>query len=158
MKLWISKNNTNIQIPCTRQGLRLRFERGVDCEVRRALLEFAAWLRTEFNFPVRLLVYVKSAEMIKCRDGDWAYGTCLCPNELSVEPYIRLATGDYGKLCEEFGKDNALATVLACMAHELTHYYQWLGNADEDEKLTERQAKYYASKIVDMYAQTREHP
>jgi hypothetical protein len=42
-----------------RKGLRIRTEAGVHPEVKRACLEFAKWLRTEYNFPIRVVVYLK---------------------------------------------------------------------------------------------------
>ncbi|EOO25981.1 hypothetical protein ICM_00435 [Bacillus cereus BAG1X2-3] len=44
------------------------------------------------------------------------------------------------------------------IAHELTHYFQWIN----DIKLTrigyERQATTYSGYIIDEYKETREHP
>ena len=69
----------------------------------------------------------------------------------TLEPYIRLAAGDFCKLTEKWGKDEAIAATLRSLAHELSHYYQWLN----DLKLTpigeERQATSYAYAIVEEY-------
>jgi hypothetical protein len=40
-----------------REGLRIRCDKEVHPEVRRACLEFAKWLRNEFEFPIRVVVY-----------------------------------------------------------------------------------------------------
>ncbi len=74
------------------------------------------------------------------------------------EPYIRLAVGDYNELSLECGKDRALASYLHCMAHEITHYYQWVCDVSLSDMQAERQAKYYADTILARYAETREHP
>jgi len=41
-----------------REGLRVRFEPGVDSEVRRAILKFISWLRLQTNFPIRVVIYM----------------------------------------------------------------------------------------------------
>lgn len=48
-----------------RQGLRIRCEQSVHLEVRRACLEFGKWLRQEFEFPIRVVVYLKKGYQIK---------------------------------------------------------------------------------------------
>ena len=74
------------------------------------------------------------------------------------EPYIRIAAGDYNELANHLGKDNALASILLSLAHELTHYYQWINNIQLTPVGREWQAARYANYIIDEYASTREHP
>ena len=85
-------------------------------------------------------------------------GTFFEPFLSSDEPHIRIATGDYNELENEVGKDNALASILLSLAHELTHYYQWINNIQLTPVGRERQAARYANYIIDEYASTREHP
>ena len=61
-------------------------------------------------------------------------------------------------LANHLGKDNALASILLSLAHELTHYYQWINNIQLTPTGRERQATKYANYIIDEYASTREHP
>ena len=82
-----------------RSGLRLRFERNVDPELRRGCLEFAGWLREQYEFPMRIPVYIKAAKLLRAMDGELVYGTCFCPERLDVEPYIRIAAGSYPEQC-----------------------------------------------------------
>jgi hypothetical protein len=42
-----------------RTGLRIRSLKGVEPEVRRACLEFGKWLRDNYEFPTRVVVYLK---------------------------------------------------------------------------------------------------
>lgn len=142
----------------TRKGLHIRCEKGVDPEVKRALLEFGKWLRSEYVFPVRVTAYIKSTEYIKAMDGDLVSATFFGPFDKNEEPYIRLATGDYPAICSKRGKDNALASIIASLAHELTHYFQWLNDIKLTEIGIERQAKKYAIFILNEYSETREHP
>ncbi len=52
------------------------------------------------------------------------------------------------------GRDNALASYLVSLAHEIIHYEQWLKN----NEFYERGVAVKASNIVDKYASTVDHP
>lgn len=123
---WSCPPGQGAAMPGRRGGIRLRFDPGVDPEVRRALMQFVRWLQTQYAFPVRVPVYVRAAERLLCRDGDLACGTFLGPSDPEQEPYIRLAVGDYLQLLAAWGQDSALASILRSLAHELTHYFQWV--------------------------------
>lgn len=160
MHIWTLENwkkfypeNSNV-----RHGLRLRFDTDIDPEVKRALKEFGKWLRTEFYFPIRIPVYVKAQKKIKAKDGEMVYGTFFEPCNRYDEPYIRIAAGDYPNLLNKWDKDNALASNLSCLAHELTHYFQWINALELTDIGRERQATKYASYILSEYSETREHP
>ncbi|MEH7299994.1 hypothetical protein [Neobacillus drentensis] len=138
-----------------RTGLRIKSEPGVHPEVRRACLEFAKWLRKEFEFPKRVVVYLKNDYQIKNRfTKELVSATFLAPFDKSVEPYIRIATGDYMELLAENGQDDALAAILGSIAHELGHYYQWVDDLELDEEGAINNSEY----MLDLYAQTRDHP
>lgn len=141
-----------------RSGLRIRYEKNVEPEVKRAIRECAEWLRLEYVFPKRVNMYVKSTERIKAKNGENVCGTFFRPADRDVEPYIRIATGDFSKLFEKWGKDNALASILRTIMHELSHYFQWLNDLDLTYIGEERQATNYSRKLIQEYAQTREHP
>ncbi|MCL2670548.1 MAG: hypothetical protein FWF10_00740 [Clostridiales bacterium] len=51
-----------------------------------------------------------------------------------------------------------MASYLFSLAHELTHYFQWINGIQLTEIGEERQATCYANWILDEYAETREHP
>lgn len=138
-----------------RQGLRIRCEQGVHPEVRRACLEFAKWLRKEFEFPIRVVVYLKRDYQIISRSTkELVSATFFGPFDKCEEPYIRVATGDYLELLEENGQDDALAAILGSIAHELGHYYQWIDNLELDEEGAENEREY----MLDLYAHQRDHP
>ena len=153
-----SDYNRFLQDKQLRRGIRLRFDPGVDPAVRQAILDFTSWVRQSYDFPLRLVVYVKAAERIKAKDGDMVFGTFFRPYDYPVEPYVRLATGDYSALEEARGRDNALAVILSSLAHEITHYYQYINKADLSLRGEEIQASRTASIILNLYAQTRDHP
>ena len=146
-----------------RCGARLRFDQGVDPEVRRAWKQFVNWLREWYEFPVRVPIYFKNKKQIKSRSGELASATFFGPFDLTQEPYIRVAVGDYPDLLAARGQDDALAAILGSICHEMTHYFQWIkqhdlwGNPMFDAK-RERQALYYADAILDDYACYVDHP
>lgn len=158
MNIWTSEEWKNLYQGTYRTGLRLKSDKDVDSEVKRACKEFCKWLRTKYVFPIRVPVYLKSSCRIHTMDNDVAYGTFFEPENKFVEPYIRIATGDYMLLYNKYGKDSALATILHTIAHELTHYYQWINSSKLTDLGEERQANKTATIILDMYSETREHP
>ncbi|SFS76954.1 hypothetical protein SAMN05428962_2752 [Paenibacillus sp. BC26] len=138
-----------------RSGIRIRTESGVHPEVKRACLEFAKWLRREYNFPIRVVVYLKRDYQIKNRyTKELVSATFFAPYDKNEEPYIRVATGDYLELVNDRGQDNALVAILGSVAHELGHYYQWL----DDKELDEEIADEYRDEIIEEYESTRDHP
>lgn len=143
---------------CVRKGLRVKSDGGVDDEVKRACKEFCKWLRREYDFPIRIPIYLKSSYKIKAMDGDLVVGTFFEPDDDFTEPYIRIATGDYPELLNRDGKDNALAYILRTIVHELTHYFQWINKVNLTPIGMERQATRSSRFILDLYAETRDHP
>ncbi|MBB3070065.1 hypothetical protein FHS14_003060 [Paenibacillus baekrokdamisoli] len=124
-------------------------------EVKRACLEFAKWLRTEYNFPIRVVVYLKRDYQIKNRyTKELVSATFFAPYDKNEEPYIRVATGDYLEMVDDRGQDNTLAAILGSIVHELGHYYQWL----DDQELDEEGADECREEIIEEYESTREHP
>lgn len=56
--------------------------------------------------------------------------------------------GDYEKLLREHGKEDSLWIILGSIAHELTHYYQWINNLSLTECGMERYAKAYVDYCI----------
>ena len=152
------ENYISLDDPNHRKGLRIRIDKGVDPEVQRACKEFADWLRKEYFFPMRIPVYIKNSPHIRAKDGEEAYGIFFRPDDYKVEPFIRVAAGDYQDMLNSWGKDSALAAILTTISHELTHYFQWVNHLQLTLIGEERQAKKYSGYILDEYAEGREHP
>lgn len=155
---WLLEDWRSVLPVDRRTGLRLRFDRAVDEEVRGACLRFAAWLRKRYEFPLRVPVYVKSSARIRTMDGDFVVGSFFEPDNYEQEPYIRLAAGDYEELSNKRGRDDALASILTSFAHELTHYFQWINDLPLTDMGRERQATVYAHRLLAEYAETCNHP
>lgn len=161
MHIWTIDNWEKYYNPCDknhRTGLRLKFDKNVNEEVKRSCKEFCKWVRCNYYFPIRVPVYIKSAAKIKALDGEYVSATFFQPIDKFDEPYIRISTGDYEDMLKKRGQDNALAAILRSISHELTHYFQWINDIRLTEIGYERQATSYADFILDEYADTREHP
>ena len=157
--LWVSKEiASEISYPPNRGGIRIRFQPNANTEVRESLIKFLRWVRINYAFPVRVPIYVKNATKVKALDGEYVSATFFGPFNPSLEPYIRIAIGDYGDIKNRCGKDNALATILYTVCHELSHYYQWIGNVNSSDRGLEIQAVIHAKKIMAEYQCVREHP
>ena len=137
----------------SRTGIRIRGARGHP-EVRVALIRFARWLRQEYEFPIRVPVYLFPSEQIITMYGDRVSASFFAPNDRDEEPFIRIATGDYAQLKKQRGRDNALAAFLHSFAHELVHYQQWVATSEVSERGATRRAR----RIVDRYATSTHRP
>lgn len=155
MEKWTK--NPAITAEGRKTGLRLRFEKDVDPEVKKECLEFAEWLRKKYRFPVRVYVYVKSKRRIKANDGEYVCGTFWMPDDYFENPYVRLAAGDYSEMCSEIGSGNAIHEIILCMAHELTHYYQWINGVKLTPIGEERQAAKYSIYVLNEYSEYIDH-
>lgn len=160
MDVWRMKKWERVLAPYPnrRTGLRFCYEPTVNADVKGTIHRFGLWVRREFRFPLRVIVYVKGAERIRARDGDLVVGTFFEPYCYEKEPHIRIATGDYPELLEKRGRDDAMADMLASLIHELTHYFQWVNDLQLTDAGSERQADAYTSRILGEYAATRDHP
>ena len=160
MNIWESNNWSiiNESSYSHRTGLRLRFENGIDSEIKRSCTEFCKWLRKQYYFPIRVPIYFKKSEFIISKSGEKFSAIFFEPFDRHNESYIRIATGDFNGIKQRTCNDDALAAILCSISHELTHYFQWINDIRLTEIGEERQAKSYAHIIVDEYAKTRAHP
>lgn len=69
------------------------------------------------EFLIRVVVYLKADYQLKTRRELASATFFFAPYDKTVEPYIRIATGDYEELVSERGKNDALWTILSSMAH-----------------------------------------
>lgn len=136
-----------------RTGLHIRGHRGHP-EVRAALIRYAKWLRQNYEFPIRVPAYLLPGEFVTTMHGNRCSASFFAPWDRTVEPYIRVATGDYLQLLESQGRDNALAAFLHSLSHEVIHYRQWVETGEIWEKGVVRKAR----SMVDRYALTVDHP
>jgi len=123
----------------TRTGLRIRGQRG-HASVREALKQFARWLRGEYDFPIRVPVYLNQHRRFVTIEGEEGTASFFAPDDSNIEPYIRIATGDYDDLVVESSKYDALASYICSLAHEIIHYQQWILDGCTSEEGVEEEA------------------
>jgi len=92
-------------------------------------------------------VYLHSEWHHTTRDGQKVTASFFAPFDRDVEPYIKIATGDFPFLKKTRGRDNALAAFLCSLAHEITHYQQWIAG----KAFSENHAQRAASTILRRY-------
>jgi hypothetical protein len=136
-----------------RTGLRMRGQRGHP-EVRRALNQYARWLRKSYAFPIRVPVYLFPSRTIITQDGIHVAASFFAPFERDVEPLIRVATGDYPEIKRLRGRNDALAAYIISLSHEVVHYYQWL----EGGNVSERGVNAKAQSMLRRYAAEVKRP
>ena len=133
-------------------GLRMKIDKGIDVDLRKVCKKFAIYLRKEYEFPIRVNIHVKNTNKIRAMDNDYVYGL-LCYDDFSIEPDIWVAAGDFSVLKENYGYVNAVISILRTIAHELTHYYQWINQIQFTSIGLERQANEYAENVVEDFVE-----
>lgn len=137
----------------TRTGLRICGHRG-NPVVRLALIRYSRWLRKHYEFPIRAPAYLLPGEFVTTIDGNKCSASFFAPFDRSDEPYIRIATGDYPALAAESGRENALASFIISMSHEVVHYQQWI----ETGNIWERGVGRRAVAMLRQYEKTVDKP
>lgn len=138
---------------CRVPGLRIIASRG-NKVVGAAYVRYARWLRSHFDFPVRLRVYLSPCKRIVTIHEEEVTASFFHPFDEREYPYVRIATGDYSELLEERGRDDTLAAFLCSLSHELVHYWQWI----ETGETTERGVAVRARNLVSSYADDVDSP
>lgn len=106
-------------------GLRVR-DRGVDPELSQAVHRFAKWLRSQYCFPVRLVVYLIPVSQLRTRSGVLAYSAFFAPTAPPAVPHIRISAGDYRENKTRMGRINTIGMCLQSIARQNLCYQSWL--------------------------------
>lgn len=133
-------------------------DKGIDNDLKTACVQFTEWLKQEYFFPIPICIYLKNETILKAMDGGTAVGTFFEPPSFVASPNMRIAVGDYDELVVSDGRDNAIATILTVIAHEMTHYFQWINGIHLPGIILEWQASRYSRLILSEYSETRDHP
>lgn len=161
MHIWtIEKWRT--QIPpeevVSNSKISMYFDKSVDKDLAKACRFFVRWVKKEYYFPLPMRIYFKDTRKLVKMDNTTAVGTFYEPPNFSESSIIRIAVGDYAELLDSIGRDNAIATILVVIAHEMTHYFQWINGLKLTDMGRERQATQYSHYILNEYSDTRDHP
>jgi len=78
-------------------------------------------------------VYLLPGHYLITMHGESVSASFFAPHDRNVEPFIRIATGDFPSLQRHHGRDNALGAFIVSMSHELIHYWQWVETGETSE-------------------------
>jgi len=132
-----------------RSGLRIH-KNEVESDIADAFKLFAKWLRVNYDFPIRLPVYLSTKDKVTGRDGEKHISIFFAPYDNGVEPYLSIATGDYLSLVEEDGKQNALFSLLHSLAIGVVKYQKWLSdNKNFDSYVSENDSEALLYKYIE---------
>ena len=132
-------------------GIYLRFAKGVDIGLKKKIQAFCRWVRRNYVFPIKLNIFISDAPyIVNSQTGEKVSATIFLPDDRS-NPLARISTGNYLKDIERIDLFSADCNVLASIAHEITHYFQWWKADSPNAKLDESQARRKAKQIVYRY-------
>ena len=151
------KNKLNLWETYSKAGLpsenskpvSFRYEKGIDPVLKKKYMLFAAWLRKNYRFPVKLHVYVLNTETVRLRSGKTAYGSFRWFPKRS--PVIRIPSAVDPGLLSTCSLNEIHEMILSSLVHELSHYYQWVSGLEQSSAVSERQANYYRYRILERF-------
>lgn len=128
----------------------LHFSKGVHPQLRKEIMLFLRWIRRQYAFPRKVNIQI-SDEMfvLTFLTGEQVSASIFIPDNEKFNVLIRVSTGDYLLTVQNDGYRVAVCSILGSIAHELTHYYQWV--KDPDCRFNEAQARAKAVRIVSKY-------
>lgn len=132
----------------------LHFSKGVYPQLRKEIMLFLRWIRREYVFPRKVNIQISDKMFVRTflTDEQVSASTFIPDNE-KFKVLIRVSTGDYLFMVQNDGYRIAVCSILGSIAHELTHYYQWV--KDPDCIFSEAQARTKAVRVVDKYWKMR---
>lgn len=139
MIFWIEKQFKNEYLNSAKEnGIRCVFSTGFDELTKKEIKQFIEFIRSNYYFPIRIkITFSNEPYFVSDVDGHKYYGIFYDGDEdKKIYPKIYIA----GKQTEK----NPIDDILFCIAHELTHYYQWY--FIEDIKRTDRSLEIEANK------------
>ena len=138
-------------------SVRLHFSKGVHPQLRKEIMLFLRWIRREYVFPRKIDIQI-SDEMfvLTFLTDEQVSASIFIPDNERFNVLIRVSTGDYLSTVQNDGYRVAVCSILGSIAHELTHYYQWV--KDHDCRFNEAQARAKAVRIVSKSWDMRQTP
>lgn len=138
-------------------SVRLHFSKGVHPQLRKEIMLFLRWIRRVYVFPRKVDIQI-SDEMfvLTFLTDEQVSASIFIPDNERFNVLIRVSTGDYLSTVQNDGYRVAVCSILGSIAHELTHYYQWV--KDPDCRFNEAQARAKAVRIVSKYWDMRQNP
>ncbi|MBO5295340.1 MAG: hypothetical protein J6B71_08885 [Clostridia bacterium] len=147
MNLWEQHKKTKND--AKNQNLMLHFDPDIEPELKTLYLSFSRWLRKEYFFPKKIHIYIRNCENIRLKNGKPAYGSFRYYQKRTS--MIQIPSKVEEHLLGEYTKEDLYEQILSSFVHELTHYYQWIDNLEQDNAVSERQANYFRYRIIEQY-------
>ena len=141
-----------------KSGIELFFNKKIDSGLKKSCKRFIKWLKTKYYFPILVEIHFKTTDRVEAENGEKLYGLFFGPYDKEYQSYIRIATGEYKDDCANKGRDNARVYILHTIAHELSHYFQWIQYGWKDKKKDEKEASECADYIIDCYKSRYKYP
>lgn len=133
------------------KGIVLHFSKDFDKNLKVVIQYFVRWVRKQYCFPIKLVINIKNTSyVVNSITGEKATASIFLPFDKNRLPHMQVSIGNYEDL-KEIDLLSADCNVLESIAHEITHYYQWLKDDAGTGNFSERQARYKAKQIVYKY-------
>ena len=148
--LWIERKDRPqyLSYTATATGLRVRYADRLDPLVVDNINALIAFLRKRFFFPVRCNIYLTNHKRYSSQtDGHLFYGIFYDNEKVCEKKYIYPQIFVAADLHRHLTVEDVMFTLL----HELTHYYQWLFDAENgrSDKCVEAEATKCANRILE---------
>ena len=134
-----------------KKGVYVKIDKNVPNTVRTLYLSFIRWIRKNFEFPIKVTIYIKKDYRVKAKDGEMVVGTFGRPYTYGTTTYIRIATGDYYELLKQNNEEQVMWLMLLTLTHELSHYFQYINKLTLTEIEEEKQAEKHSNYILQQY-------
>lgn len=124
-----------------KQRNRITFFKDFDKNLKVVIQYFVRWVRKQYCFPIKLVINIKNTYYVvnQYNHGEKATASIFLPFDKNRLPHMQVSIGNYEDL-KEIDLLSADCNVLESIAHEITHYYQWLkddagtGNSVKDKQ------------------------
>ena len=131
------------------QGISFHYQKGIEDDLKKKYTSFARWLRKNYVFPVHINVYILNCEKVRLLNGCAAYGSFRWFKKRA--PFIRIPSAIEPQLLDDYTRVEIYEQILSSLVHELSHYYQWILDLDQNNATSERQANYFRYRINEKY-------
>jgi hypothetical protein len=130
MNPWECKQYKNIYRNTINEGgISIYFGKSPS-DLKKAIDKFITWLETNYDFPVKIYIDFVYKNYLKMRSGRKVNGKfCWLDTHDDVEIIIPI---------KEYPKKRDLEDIMGSLAHELTHYMEWINNIDQSEDETDK--------------------
>lgn len=128
-------------------GINVRCIGHVDPHLRSIIVEFIGWMRSNYVFVHRVAIYIREQYMSKQRNENDFSASFIAPFCKDDDPFIRVNLANRQLDTENI--ENLRYSVLISIAHEITHYFQWIADREFSESEAEQNADQMVEQFID---------